>query len=452
MNFPRARARKSDIMSLAAQFGPILGKCLQDEKAYLSRPPQGPPDFCPLISQEALAGLSRNGVGEDTGVKGEGMYEDIALVEETPCPVSIPVPSLEDLADIYVCGIDGSNQRVKRGGFHFILSRAVMVVFRYSKIPLNRKPYFYRHFEDAAAVVLVDGNVFDKDAIAIHTRWIPRKTRQPGQKQGENILSELERGGDNPLMFRYAAGQHSPGPSAQALGLAVQIQQGLELLCVPRTPHNAQATVCIKDGPLLATSTTPEDVRSGLRPILSWGARSHFVACSKRVGEATLLWQMLLDPSRGATWREQWFLHGQNITDSTIRSLPSDSLLLPRILKPGHRTPMVKAVLTARKGIVQGDNGIPELTPVACYYLSRTQPNTYMRLEMPLFMWERDPRAAAQAIKIAIWQHELDHSAPLVINAAHRMCDISHERGILEMQTDAALFKKKLNFPKDYED
>lgn len=434
-------------MSIVGQFGPILGKCLQDGNVYSQKPPQGPPNSYPPISQEALAGLSRVSTGEDANMEGKRVYEDIALVEDTPCPINIPVPSLEELADVYVCGIDGSNQRVRRGGFHLILSRAVIMVFRYSE--LGQKPYFYRHFQDAAAIVWVDGNVFDKDAIAIHTRWIRRKARQPGQKHGENILSELRRGDKRPLMYRYDAGEQ--GPSAQALGLAVQIQQGLELLCVPRVPHDARDTVCIKDGPLLSTSTTPEDVRDGLRPILSWRAQSHFVACVKRVGEATLLWQMLLDVGRGATWRNQWF-HGQEITDSAIRSLPSDALLLPRILKPGHRTPMVKATLTARKGIVQGINGIPQLTPVACYYLSRARPHTYMRLEMPLFMWERDPSAAARAIKIAAWQHELDHSAPLVINAADRMCDISHERGILEMQTNAALLKRGLNFPKDYDD
>ena len=438
-------------MSLANQFDSVLGKCLQDGKVYLQRPPQGPPEHYQSISEDAKAGLSRNGVGEDPNIDRIGMYEDITLVEDTTIPVSIPAPSVEELADIYICGIDGSNQRVKRGGFHFILSRAAMVVFRYSEISLNRKPYFYQHFEDATAVVWVDGNVFDKDSIKIHTHWVDRKARQKNQKKGEDILPVLRDRAGLPLMLRYESGEK--GPSAQALGLAVQIQQGLELLCVSQTPQDrgASETVCIKDGPLLATSTTPSDIQEGLRPILTWGPRSHFIACSKRVGEATLLWQMLLDSGKGAIWRNQWFGR-HDITDSAIQSLPSDSLLLPRILKPGYRTPMVRAVLTARKSIVQGINGISELTPVACYYLSRTRPHTYMRFEMPFFMWERDTQAAERAIKYAVWQHELEHSAPLVMNVAHRMCDVSHERSILEMQTDAALLKRGLNFPKDYED
>jgi len=92
------------------------------------------------------------------------------------------------------------------------------------------------------------------------------------------------------------------------------------------------------------------------------------------------------------------------------------------------------------------------LTPVACYYLSRNRPHTYIRLEMPIFMWERDREMANYAIKIAAWQHDLGHNAPHVMNVADRMCDISHERDILEKQTDAALWGRGLNFLRGYDE
>ncbi len=426
-------------MALVGQFNSILKQCLRDGDTYRRRPPQGPPSTYPAISQEAIDGLSRTGTGEETDNKKEHFaYSKITLVDDSPNPIRVHLPSPEeDLADVYVCGIDGSNQRIQRGGFHFILSRAAMVVFRYSGS--GKKPYFYKHVEDDTAVVWADGNVF-KEEIKLWTRSLSEESE---------ILSTLKQDRQYPMIRVYKAGEKSP--ASHALGLAVQVQQGLELLCIPKTPQGAQRAICIKDGPLFSTSTAVNDVKDGLGIIRSdeW-KNSVLLACSKRVGESTLLWQMLLD-EQGADWRNQWF-PGQEITDSSIRSLPSDSLLLPRILKPGYRTPMVKAIPVARVGIVKERGGIPDLTPVACYYLSRNRPHTYIRLEMPIFMWERDREMANYAIKIAAWQHDLGHNAPHVMNVADRMCDISHERDILEKQTDAALWGRGLNFLRGYDE
>ena len=427
-------------MSLVGQFGPILDKCLQSGDAYRRSPPQGPPSEYPSLSQEELDALSLTEHGEDLSRERGKAYSSITVLEMPPKPVDIPVPTAADLADTHVCGIDGSNQRVERGGFHFILCRAVMVAFRYSGS--GEKPYFYRRQKDAAAVVWVDGNIFDSRVVRA---TIPQKISESGPG---NILPQVESGEDKPLLFRYRAQENRPG--AYALGVAVKIMQALEMSCIRETPLKAGRVVCIRDGPLFSASATPRDVLDGLAPIFGgeWGGNCSFVACSKRVRDSTLLLEALLSDTFGPALRDFWF-PGQRIIPAVLRGLPSDSVLLPRILKPGQRSPFMAATPIARSGIVKSD---PRLEPISCYYLSRARPHTYVRLEIPRFMWERNRDAVEYAVKVTAWQHELGRDAPLVLTTADGQCDISGERQILERRTDAALWDRGLNFLQDYHD
>ncbi len=68
------------------------------------------------------------------------------------------------------------------------------------------------------------------------------------------------------------------------------------------------------------------------------------------------------------------------ISDKILNHIPSDSIILPRLLKPGERTPLFKAIPIARQSVVAEESGDPKLTPLTCYYLSRTKPHTYLRL------------------------------------------------------------------------
>ena len=422
------------------QFSPILEGCLRDGEEYRNSPPKGPPSEYPALSQEELESLSLTEHGENLSERGKA-YSKISVLEMPPRPVNIPAPTVDDLADTHVCGIDGSNQRVERGGFHFILCRAVMVAFRYSD--KGQKPYFRRRQKDAAAVVWVDGNIFEDRVVR---RTFPQKTAGGGRNL--NILPEVGKNPDKPLMFRYS--QQENRPSSYALGVAVKIMQALEMSCIPETPLGAGKIVCVKDGPLFSTSATPRDVLDGLAPIFGggWGKHCCLIACSKRVRDSTLLLEALLSDSFGPALRDFWF-PGQSVVPGVIRGLPSDSVLLPRILKPGQRSPFMAATPVARSGIVREDS---RLEPVSCYYLSRTRPHTYVRLEVPRFMWERSPEAVEYAVKITAWQHELGRVAPLVLMAADEQCDVSGEREILERRTDAALWDKGLDILQDYHD
>lgn len=421
-------------MSFESQFTPILTKCLRKGEDYRERPPKGPPSDYPALSQQDLDALSLTEHGEDTSKRGK-VYSSIEVVEMPPQPVDVSVPSADDLADTHVCGIDGSNQRVERGSFHFILCRAAMVAFRYSGT--GQRPYFYRLQKDATAIVWVDGNIFENQ-IAINTF--------PQESDEKDIIPQLKKNIEKPLMYRYQAQENKPG--SYALGVAVKIMQGLELLCIEETPLHAGKVVCIKDGPLFSTSATPRDVQVGLAPLFKreWDENCTYVACSKRVRDSTLLLEALLSDIFGTTLRNHWF-PGQNIVNRTLEELPSDSLLLPKVLKPGQRTPLIAATPVARNPIVKEDK---RLEPLSCYYLSRTRPHTYMRLEIPRFMWERSRDSVEYAIKITAWQHELGRTAPLVLNMADEQCDISNERRILEWRTDAALQSKRLDLLQDY--
>lgn len=104
--------------------------CFVSGKEYKKRPPQGPPQELPVLTDEELRALQMTLWGEDLSSTGYA-YDQIRLVE-TPAPVEVCLPELDDLKNVNVCGIDGSNQRVERSSFYFLMARAAIVEFRYS--------------------------------------------------------------------------------------------------------------------------------------------------------------------------------------------------------------------------------------------------------------------------------------------------------------------------------
>ena len=427
-------------VNLVSQFGPILQKCLQNGEDYRKSPPQGPPDDYPDLTDDELRALGQTEHGEDPESERGKTYSEISLVEgEDYRPSIVHLPTKDDLCDIHICGIDGSNQRVQCGGFHLILTRACIVVFRYSQT--GETPFFYRKQKDASGIMWVDGNVFNSNKIRVHTL-----KHSPDKKDYfDDLRSDTNR--ERPLMFRYKRGEIKKSPSSFALGVAVKIHQVLELLCIEDAPLNVGNMVCIKDGPLFSTSVSKNDTHHGLAPTFAWKKGQTLIACSKRVGDSPLLLEALLNPGCGKILKDVWFPK-QGILDSTLKEMGSDSILLPRVLKPGYRTPLMVAVPIARSGIVEKDS---RLKPLSCYYLSRNRPHTYIRMEVPIYKWKEDTEAVKQAIKIVAWQHELGHAAPFVQMQADTLCDLSAERKVLENQTAAALSRNNLDFLEDYD-
>lgn len=419
--------------SLVTSFGGIFGS-LNDGKSYQDAPPKGPPEELPTLTNEELNALQQTVFGEDLHTAGYA-YSSIKLIEN-PEPVTIEMPTVEALDNLNVCGIDGSNQRVERGSFYLVISRASIVNFKYSKE--NNKPYFYNKNIDASAVTWVDGNVFKED-ISLYTTIIR------SSEQGANLLDTILTSNSKPFLVRYDPDKDDKSPSSHALGWAVKLQQTLELACLKEI-GTTEKTICIKDGPLFSTSVSISDVKQGLAPIYTWD-KQVLIACSKRVQDSTMLIEALL---KNVALRNHWF-KDQNITDRTLKSLAIDALILPRILKPGQRTPLFEAIPVSRKNVVDPTAGGEErLTPLTCYYLSKHKPHTYIRLEVPKIMWDRNQDAVKEAFQIVAWQHELGHRAPLVQLAADERCQLQYEKQILEKQTAAALFKNNLDFPEKY--
>ena len=425
-------------------FREILGKCLKSGDEYRESPPKGPPKEYGVLDDAAQEAIDHEENGEDSTADRGKVYAKIALAEgESGAPLPISFPNTDDLADIHVCGIDGSNQRVQRSAFNFILARSSIVVFRYSST--GEKPYFKQHARNASAVVWVDGNIFDNRLINVHTT---KPSSQTEEGKVGNMLDDLRGDNRRPLIIRYERGKMKKSPGGYSLGLAVQIHQALELLSISDAPKGAAKMICIKDGPLFSTSTTIGDTITGLSPIFSWEKGQVLIACSKRVGGSPLLLEALLNPNIGSTLKKIWFPN-EVVLDSTLNQMSSDAILLPRLLKPGHRTPLMEAVAISRSGVVKEKKA---LTPLSCYYLSRNRPYTYIRMEVPLFQWENDREGVEKAIQIAAWQHDLGRSAPLVQLEADNQCDLSAEAEILRYQTASALFENNLNLLEDYDD
>ncbi len=56
------------------------------------------------------------------------------LVEDDYMPRKVNFPTLDFLSDLNIYGIDGSNQKIGKSVFYFVLARAAIINFRYSKV------------------------------------------------------------------------------------------------------------------------------------------------------------------------------------------------------------------------------------------------------------------------------------------------------------------------------
>jgi hypothetical protein len=237
-------------------------------------------------------------------------------------------------------------------------------------------------------------------------------------------------------------------PTGHALGWAVKFQQALELLCLADIDTDAsKKTICIKDGPLYSTSSSKNDTIDGLRPIIQWNNQI-LVCVSKRINDSKLILETL------CSFPEllQIYFPGDEITREDILSIGTDSLLLQRILKPGHRTHFIKAVPIARRGVcVQATEDLQrDFTPLCCYYRGKTMPQTFIRIEIPFFMYQNNKQLVEDAISVVAWQHELGSKAPYIQTVADDLCQLNYEKELLEKQTLAALSDKNLELAEQY--
>ncbi|KAA3630597.1 MAG: hypothetical protein DWQ02_17815 [Bacteroidetes bacterium] len=424
-------------ISLIRTFQGVI-ESLNTREKYEASPPQGPPETWEVIStDDQFDELNLTTFGEDR--MHDKPYVNLELLnKEEVNPKKIEFPTAETISDLNICAIDGSNERVEKGAFFFILARAAIVNFRYSKEGL--RPYFYQKLRDASAVTLADYNIFNYDRLNISTEYNLEENENEIRRYLNNNLTE-------PLFINYQRNKNNKSPSSHAVGWGVKIMQTLELMSL-KDVKTDQKCVCIKDGPIFSPSVSAKDTIKLLKIIKTWEDQI-LVGCSKRIKDSRLLVQLLLKKGK---LRKHWF-ENQNITDNTIRGISSDSIILPRILKPGERTPLIIGTPIARQKIVDPNSeqrGDSDFTPISCYYLSRTKPHTYLRLEIPYLFYNKNPHKVEEAISIVAWQHELGRIAPLVQILADKRCKLTSEKIILERQTEAALREKQLEFLQDY--
>ena len=154
-------------INLVDAFNGVLENLI-DGETYVKLPPRGPRDLATLSAAEIEA-RELNEFGES--LKRDDNYqlkflthriEDVTI-EESVLPKEIELPNANDLDGLNICGIDGSNQKVEKNSFYFILARAAIVNFKYTKG--TEPPYFYTKKKDASAVTWVDGNIFKENVI-----------------------------------------------------------------------------------------------------------------------------------------------------------------------------------------------------------------------------------------------------------------------------------------------
>lgn len=432
-------------INLVDAFNGVLEN-LVDGETYSQLPPRGPRDLATL-SEAELRARELNENGESTA-KDENYnpstHRNIQIdVEESNLPKMVILPTSDQLDGINICGIDGSNQKVEKNSFYFILARAAIVNFKYSKG--TEPPYFYTIKKDASALTWVDGNVF-KENVLEHTN--NKLKKQKNSEESVDIFTYIQQDSSRPFMVGYDHNSSKKSPSGHALGWAVKFQQALELLCLADIENDTnKKTVCIKDGPLYSTSSSKNDTIEGLRPITQW-TNQVLVCVSKRISDSKLILETLCSfPDL-----LQIYFEGDEVKREDIQSIGTDSLLLQRILKPGFRTPFIKAVPIARQGACQKatEELQKDFMPLCCYYRGKTRPQTFIRIEIPFFMWEKNKTLVEEALAVVAWQHELGGKAPYIQLVADDLCQLNYEKELLEMQTLAALNNKNLELAEQY--
>ncbi|HYG50691.1 MAG TPA: hypothetical protein VD905_07295 [Flavobacteriales bacterium] len=424
-------------INLVNAFDGVLDNLI-DGDTYKNLPPKGPIDL-PSASDEELNALDQDKYGQD---EREDFPDDdefkIKLVE-TAAIKKVNLPNEDQLDGLSVIGISGDNQRILTTSFHLILSRTSLVNFKYTKG--YDKPYFYNRYRNSAAITLLDNNIFDAPfRLHCDTSLVESNDSVP-------ILDSILKSTGKPFLFRYNHERSKKAPNSHSLGLAVKFQHTLELAALNDTEfaHNG-ITICLKDGAMFSNSTQLSDIRNGLRKLLSWSDKKQiYVAVSTQVSDSRVLINTLCN-------REdliQEYFPDQGITTGIIKSFGTDTLLLKKILRPGYRTPLTEYIERTRLGALVNDDpnistGVEGLKPVTCYYQRRSKPYNFIRLEIPKFMWEENKELTLFAISVAIWQHELGVTKPLVLQAAEERCNLKHDKRVIEQQLQAAFDKKNL--------
>ncbi|HMT12278.1 MAG TPA: hypothetical protein PKA39_11730, partial [Ignavibacteria bacterium] len=186
-------------ISMVDSFNGVLDNLVEGEE-YLQKPPRGPRDSATLSESELSAKeLNENGESPKDKNYDPVVYRNIEInnLESTFLPIEVKMPTADDLDGIVICGIDGSNQKVEKNSFYFILARAAIINFKYSKD--IDYPYFYQLRKDASAVTEVDGNIFKENVIE-HTN---NKIKNLRKHESANIIEYIKKDSSLPFLVKF---------------------------------------------------------------------------------------------------------------------------------------------------------------------------------------------------------------------------------------------------------
>jgi len=411
----------------------VLGT-ISDAKSYNQKPPIGPPTDRPTLSSEELEMLQKTAYGQLLGK--DAAYSSIQLVEDDLRPVDIVMPESSTLENKCVWSIDGSSKTLDYTAFHMLLSRAALVEYRYSKSPMDA------HHEvaliDRAGVCMVDGNIFNSD---IHLFGNATKNLQ---NRDEVSWIEVMEDSEEPLIVSFNPETTDKKPSSHAQGWCIKFMQTLELMALSRLPDDKSGVV-IRDGPLFTVSATMNDTLRALNEVLHWENKM-LICSSKRISESTLFVEFLMNPQNEK--HMEYYFPDQNISRTILDKLPADYILLPKILKPGQRTPFLEAIPRSRAPITSMN---PDLTPICCYYMRKREPHAIIRLEFPRIYLNSNPDLLDWSLRCVAWQHELGTHVPHVQEFADRQCQLKSEIEIIQKITKSELWRKGLETLEVYE-
>ena len=406
-------------------------RTISDSKSYYQKPPIGPTDNYPVLSEEELELMKKTA---EISSK-DATYLSIKLVEDNLAPISVELPSESSLSNVSIWGIDGSNKALDYSAFHMLLSRASIVEFMYSLDDLEE--YHDVSIIDRAGICMVDGNIFSDN---IH---LVGNTAKNIDRTNPSWIDIIERS-DEPIIVSFNPDTTDKKPSSHAQGWCVKIMHTLELLALSRLPKEKSGVV-IRDGPLLPVAATMKDTLRAMNNVLEWNNKK-IISVSKRIQESTLFVEFLTNPQNQK--HMEYYFPNQKISRTLMKKLPADYILLPKILKPGQRTPFLEAVPKNRAPITEKN---PDLTPVSCYYMRKRAPHSIVRIEFPRLYLNQNREMLDWALSCVAWQHEIGNSVPHVQEFADRQCQLNSEIEILQNMARSELMSKGLETLEVYE-
>ena len=206
-------------------------RTLNPSEVYSQKPPYGPPDEYPVLSDSELKKLQESITGITVGNRSAYTYMKMVDTDLSPKHVRLPRP--HHLVGNSIWSIDGSSKTLDYTAFHLMLSRSALVEYQYTSDPqpIHHEIKLY----DCGAVCVVDGNIFS-DKMALFG------TSTKGKKERKDFSwIPIVNKSEDPIIVSYDPNALDKKPSMHAMGWCNKFMQTLELLAHFKIPKKERA-------------------------------------------------------------------------------------------------------------------------------------------------------------------------------------------------------------------